>query len=132
MIIYQTSFLELAYWADEKCLYQHWRGFTSSENFRIGILKSLECMQDYEIIKIITDTREQGLVRKQDTDWVVLEIAPKMWASGLIAQAFVLPQDIFTQVSVQNYSEQTTNLSQQLQISYFENLDSAKKWLQTL
>jgi hypothetical protein len=130
MIIHETPYLKLEIDTELQCLIQHWRGFCTSEQFRAGIMKSIEVMTENHLSNILTDTRDQDLIRKEDTDWLSQEMLPIFLSSGLKAQAFILPQDLFTKVSVQNYQEVTDNVP--VKIAYFNNTEDSIAWLETI
>jgi hypothetical protein len=129
MILYEKTYITLEY--DEKlnCLTQHWKGFATSEQFREGINQSVLYFQDKKINKLISDTKDFAVVKKDDTDWVASYATPIMVKNGLKYMAFILPTNVFTQVSVNNFKSKADDI---LQIKYFDNLDKALQWLKSV
>lgn len=129
MIVYQKPYLTLEY--DEKltCLIQRWKGFATSEQFREGINQSVNYFKAKKINKLISDTKDFAVVKKDDTDWVAGHATPIMVQNGLKYMAFILPTNVFTQVSVNNFKNKADDI---LQIQYFDNLDKALQWLRSV
>ncbi len=130
MILYQKPYLTIE--LDEKlqCLIQNWKGFATSEQFREGITQSVKFFQEKKNInKLISNTKDFAVVKKDDTDWVANTATPLMVQNGLKYMAFVLPTNVFTQVSVNNFKSKADEI---LQIQYFDDLDKSKQWLRSI
>ena len=65
MVLFEKPYLTIELDEQLKCLTQRWKGFAKSEQFREGINKSLEIFQRKPISKIISDTKEFSLVKKE-------------------------------------------------------------------
>ncbi len=126
MIIVEKPYLKLEYDETMRCIIQHWKGFAKSAEFREGINKSLEFFKQKKVDKIISDTKNLSLVKKEDTDWVAREVTPAMVKQGLKYMAFIVPSSVFTQLSVDNYK---TEANKAVTIRYFDQLAEAKAWL---
>ncbi len=130
MILYQKPYLTIE--LDEKlqCLIQNWKGFATSEQFREGITQSVKFFQEKKNInKLISNTKDFAVVKKDDTDWVANTATPLMVQNGLKYMAFVLPTNVFTQVSVNNFKSKADEI---LQIQYFDDVDKSKQWLRSI
>jgi hypothetical protein len=123
-----TPYVTVTYEADINTIGQYWRGFCTSEQFREAITKSIEYFKQYNADKLLTDTAEQSLLKKEDTDWVT-EKGKEFVMLGMKAQAFVLPMDIFTKISVKNYQK---TVADAFQVQFFSNSTEAKQWLKTI
>lgn len=126
MILFERPYVTLELDEPLKCLTQRWKGFAKSEQFREGINKSLEFFQQKQIDKIISDTQNAALVKKEDTDWVATVITPKMMQHGLRRMAFIVPTNVFTQMSVDNFKSEAKG---GVRIQYFDNYEKAKEWI---
>lgn len=130
MILYQKPYLTIE--LDEKlqCLIQNWKGFATSEQFREGINQSVKFFQEKKNInKLISNTKDFAVVKKDDTDWVANSATPLMVQNGLKYMAFVLPTNVFTQVSVNNFKSKADDI---LQIQYFDDLEKSRQWLSSI
>ena len=112
-----------------KCLIQTWKGFAKSEDFRAAIHASLEVFKKEKINKIISNTKSAALVNKEDTDWVAQVITPQMVQYGLRYMAFIVPNDVFTQLSVDNFKKEANSV---VSIRYFDQLETATQWLSSV
>jgi len=128
MILYQQSFICLQYNQELACLTQHWKGFASSSQFRQAIQETVHYVESKGIDKLISNTKDFAGVKKEDTDWVANVATPKMVQKGLKTMAFIVPTNVFTQVSVNNFKNKADEL---LQIQYFDDLQTAHQWLAT-
>jgi hypothetical protein len=126
MILYQKPYLTLEYDEPQKCVIQHWKGFATSEQFREGIQKTVEFFEKKNPSRLISDTKDFAVVKKEDTDWVATQATPNLIKHGLKFMAFVLPTSAFTQISVNNFKSKASDI---LQIQYFDDLGRAKDWL---
>ncbi len=126
MILIEKPYLILEYDEALQCIVQYWKGFAKSGEFREGINKSLEFFKQKKVDKIISDTKNLSLIKKEDTDWVAKEVTPAMVKQGLRYMAFIVPSSVFTQLSVDNYK---TEAGKSVTIRYFDQLNDAKTWL---
>ena len=127
MILLEKRYVTLERDDQSKCLTQTWKGFAKSEDFREAIKHSLEIIKKGEVDKIISDTKEASLVKKEDTQWVAEVITPQMVQHGLRYMAFIIPTSVFTQMAIDNFKEKADEV---VKIGYFDQVDKATAWLQ--
>lgn len=126
MIVLNKPYVTIERDDEMKCLIQTWKGFAKSNEFRAAINDSLAFFVKGGIDKIISDTKEFSLVKKEDTDWVAQVITPQMVQHGLRYMAFVVPKNVFTKISVDNFKEGANSV---VSIRYFDEVALAKQWL---
>ena len=126
MLLLQKPFVTIEYDETLRCLIQNWVGFAKSADFRFAINESLEFFKKAKVDKIISNTKNASLVKKEDTDWVAQVITPQMVRHGLRYMAFVVPTNVFTQFSVDNFKEEASAV---VSIRYFDNPTAASEWL---
>jgi hypothetical protein len=126
MILFQQPYLIIEY--DEKlsCLSQHWKGYAKSDQFRAGIEKSIELFKLKRATALISNTKELAIVSNEDTHWAATYATPKMISYGLTYVAFIVPTNVFTQVSVDSFKNKTED---KVQFQYFTDLVKAKEWI---
>jgi hypothetical protein len=130
MILYQKPYVSLELDEKARCLIQNWKGFATSEQFREAISQSVRFFEERKNLnKIISNTKDFAVVKKEDTDWVANNANPVLIENGLQFMAFVLPTNVFTQVSVNNFKSKADDV---LQIQYFDDLEKAKQWISSL
>ena len=71
------------------CLIQNWKGFATSEKFRECIKKTHELFEDKKLNKILSNTKDFGMVKKEDTDWVTTNSMPILIKNGLKYITFI-------------------------------------------
>lgn len=125
MILYRKPYVTIEQDDRLKCLIQNWKGFATSANFREAINVSLKLFEQGGFEKIISNTKDFSLVKKEDTDWVAQVITPQLVRHGLRYMAFVVPSNVFSQLSVNNFKEEA---GKAVSIRYFEDLEKAKSW----
>lgn len=126
MLLVNKPFVTIERDSELQCLIQTWKGFAKSESFREAINQSLNFFKKGGINKIISNTKDFALVKKEDTDWVAQVITPQMVQHGLRYMAFVVPTNVFTQLSVDNFKGEADSV---VSIRYFDDLKAAKDWL---
>lgn len=125
MILQREKHLTIHYYGDIHCLVQEWHGFATSAQFRQGINDCITFMGEYETATVISDVRNQGAVKLEDSDWASREALPQMFKIGLRQIAFVVPSNVFSKVSIDNFSEKSRKHTQ---VKYFDNFDDARAW----
>ena len=109
-----------------KCLIQNWKGFASSERFREGIQKTIELFRDKKLDKILSNTKDFGMVKKEDTEWVNTHAMPILIKNGLRYMAFIVPSNIFSQMSVENFKKE---MAGPVELRFYEDIAKAKEWM---
>ena len=119
--------LFLAYDEDLKCIIQVWKGFFSSELFREGVNKTNELFaMKKPVSKFLVDISDSSVIKKEDTEWAARNAIPTAIKNGLKYYGFVLPSNVFTQVSLNNFRKDLNQPSLEVQI--FNSLERAKAW----
>lgn len=124
MIVHQNSNVKIEYDQTNKRLTQTWIGFISSKEFRIAIDKTLEFALQNQVVTIISDTLNQGVVKPEDTEYAA-GIMPGLFKKGLRKMAFVIPENIFTQLSLKKFADKEKNEN----VQYFKSISDANSWL---
>lgn len=129
MNLYKNANVEIKKLQDASVLIQHWSGYASSDNFRLAIKKSIELVADRKIYGIISDARSQAVVKPEDAQYAA-EAMPKLMEAGLKAMAFVVPESVFTQMSLDKFKINTEEQSGNTR--YFDNIQSAEDWIKEI
>lgn len=126
MKLYEKPYLTIIYDEELNCIQQDWQGYAKSEDFREGILISLEFLKEKKADKVLSNTKEFSLVQQADTEWVAKEITPAMVKNGMKKMAFIIPSSIFAKISVDNFKQGANDI---VTIAYFDDMQKAKDWL---
>lgn len=124
MIVHQNSNVKIEYNQANLRLTQTWTGFISSKDFKIAIDKTREFAIKNKVVSIISDTLNQGVVKPEDTEYAA-SIMPDLFKSGLKKMAFVIPENIFTQLSLKKFADKEKNEN----VQYFKSINDANIWL---
>jgi hypothetical protein len=124
MIVHQNSNVKIEYNQADMRLTQTWTGFISSKEFRIAIDKTRAFAINNKVVSIISDTLNQGVVKPEDTEYAA-SIMPDLFKSGLKKMAFVIPENIFTQLSLKKFADKEKNEN----VQYFKSVKDANGWL---
>jgi len=122
--IYSTRFLEISYVPEKNCLVQTWKGFCTSEEFRAGQLKTAELFVAKRCKNFVSDAKDAGLLKKEDTDWVTEVVTPQLVKAGMSVLNLVIPESAFTKMTVMNL-EKSEKDAKNSGLAYFSSLESA-------
>ncbi len=112
-------------------LEQHWTNHENkmtTDEYKVDMFNYLKFVEKYQIQNALINTFEFGFTIIPDIqEWIDTNIAEK--ANKIVKKiAFVLPTDIFTQVSIQQTMEENEGGKYQ-NINYFDKIEDAYKWL---
>ena len=124
MIVHQNSYVKLEYDPAKKRLTQVWSGFVPSNIFKEAIDATVKFAEKNSVVTIMSDTLNQGVVKPEDTEYANSAM-PKLVGKGLRAMAFVIPENIFTQLSLKKFADNEQTKS----VQYFKSTREAGVWL---
>ena len=127
MEVYRASTVVIEYDSSSKILFQNWSGFSSSEVFRKAIDKTVEFIKNNSVKAILNDTLAQNVVKPEDTEYASAQM-PTLFQNGLKAMAIVVPQSIFTKMSLKKFEQESKGAN----LRMFTSKDEAKKWINGL
>lgn len=127
MNILNDTNLVLEFDEETKTIIQTWKGFFKSEFFKKGVEKTNMLFKEKQpVSKFLVDIKDCSVIKKEDTDWAARTAIPLAISYGLKYYGFVLPTNVFTQVSLNNFTKELNQPSLTIQI--FDNIDNAKAW----
>jgi|GEM_PF-537890 len=113
---------------DVKCPQDIWTGsFGTQENFQKVLIKLVDVMEDTKSSKLLTDVSQMVGSFDSSREWIVQENIPKLIRKGLRYHAVVIPKNIFSKLSIKDYSQQVAGL----EIMQFGDKEEAIKWLKS-
>ncbi|MBN2486035.1 MAG: hypothetical protein JXB34_08670 [Bacteroidales bacterium] len=127
MIVHKHANVTIEYDQAKQRLKQTWSGFIPSKDFRDAIDATVVFAAKNPVRTIISDTLNQGVVKPEDTEYAG-SVMPKLVAKGLKGMAFVIPENIFTQLSLKKFA----NNEQTKGVQYFKSESDAVVWLNSL
>jgi len=116
---------------ENKLLWQVWQNKSKemiAEDFKKIMLEYAGLVVENKLDKILVDSREMNFtVVPELQDWINAEIQPLI--TPLHPKiAFVMPKDIFEQVSIQQVMDDAKK-STENNTKYFNNIEEAEKWI---
>jgi hypothetical protein len=124
MIVLSEKNIQIEYLPQQACLIQTWNGYLSSADFRKAIDSTVEFAKKNNVAAILSNTQQQGAVKKEDSNYAA-SVMPELVKHGLKKMAFVLPENVFAQIAVDNFKEN----SKDSLIRYFASEAKAKEWI---
>lgn len=123
--IFDDPTVKLVYDPARKQLIQKWIGFAISEKFREAIDCTVDFVSKNQVESIISDTLEQKVVKPEDTKYASA-VMPQLFQRGLKKMAFVMPKDVLTQMSVNSFKKDSTDMQG---LNFFSNVNDAQNWI---
>ena len=116
------------------CLIVAWYSFANSEQFRSLMNRGLELYIDEakrtQPLGWLADTRGVSAIRSADQEWLEKNWNPRAYAAGIRHVSFVVPETVFGQMAVNNYSDNATaNATYAITPDQHRTLADAKAWL---
>jgi hypothetical protein len=126
MIVYKTRGASFEYQSDTKILIQNWKEFITSEQFRKALDETVDFVKKNDVKAILNNTLEQSVVNKADTKYAA-SLMPQLFMDGIKSMAIILPEDIFTQISVKRFEVDTRGAN----VKMFTEVNSAMAWIKS-
>lgn len=108
----------------------------TSEQFRSfldrGLDHFVEKKQNHGKLFWVADTRKHAVRPDEDIRWVSDDWNPRAIAAGIYHLAFVVPENIFGNIAVKKYAENTVKKGDSIDVQMFGGLQSAKDWCRSL
>lgn len=126
MIIQDEKVVKRVYKEQNRCLYQTWLGYTSSEEWKRLNLQLLDIFDIHDINKVLADSFSQCNVSKEDSIWTADVVMPELVTRGLSFVAMLVPKDEFAKMAIDKFKYLTEG---NCTIKYFDDYKEAEKWL---
>ena len=123
---FQVDYMLISFDVTRRVIIAQWLVPPTSEELRAGSYKAIDAVKEYGTGKIVWDTTHLGTIHPDDQKWASTEYALEFKSAGGAYAAFIIPQDIFTQFSVEDTISQGADL---VPFAYFSNIDLALEWL---
>ncbi len=110
---------------------QEWKGYASSEDYRIIADKTLALLVEKGAADLLTDTRGMEVILPDDQAWTEADWVPRAMAAGLRRMAVVMPEKAVAQLSVARLSDRVDFETIGLERVFFDSVEKARAWLRT-
>ena len=114
---------------DDSCqsLVTEWKGgFVNKEKYIEGMNAALKLFVELKCKKVLSNTKEAGVLGVDTQKWVKEDFFPRFIAAGVRYFATVVPSDSLAQMSIKALSSTAQG---GLKTNSFDNVEAAQKWL---
>lgn len=131
MELYSTNFMSVYYDEKNSLISNKWTKATSKlteETFKKEVLRHLENVEKLHPNKLLIDTSDfEFVIMPEIHDWHGETISPKYVEAGVKKIAFIVPEELFSQTSIEQTMEEEKD--EVLETEYFDSETEALKWL---
>jgi hypothetical protein len=131
MKIYENQFIRLFYHAETGLIHFHYHNDCTDmeeEDFKNNMRVYADAVEQYQPDKLLVDASILGYtIPVEVQEWVAKEIAPRTVC--LKRMAFVVADDVFSQVSMEQMMEEDEIAQNYDAPRYFNDPEEAKRWL---
>ncbi|MBN2610649.1 MAG: hypothetical protein JXB00_03755 [Bacteroidales bacterium] len=128
--VYQDKNLKLEYVADGNYLHETWWGRTPGEVFIKLLNVIVRELKANDADGLLLDAREHKGLGPDMQKLAAETIGKYAKEHGQLKEAIIVPKDVFSQFSVENYSKKVAEASPN-QTRFFDNIPEAEEWLRS-
>jgi len=130
--IYHSEYVKHIYYPQKQVLEAVWTegGLMNDEEYRKESLNFLKTANTCKAYGNLIDTQDfQFTIVPKTQEWLNTIVFPKLIATGVKKMAFLVTEELFAQVSIEQTMEEDT-AKEGFQTYYFKNRDEAMLWLE--
>ena len=134
-ILYENKLAVIHYNQQPPYIKLEVKKYMNSEQFREASEKVIQFYKSRRDkltqLHFVADTRKQGVTSKEDQNWLNEYWNIEMYKLGLRKIAFIIPEGVFGQLSVNNYVDKTKKQNEKYLINtaVFPSLEAVQNWL---
>ncbi len=106
----------------------NFHGFVPYDTMVRALQHEYALIRHYRLKKCLVDLREMGIYAPGVSELIKNEWFPRVITEGVAFIAFVVPESVFGQQSM-NKAHEKTKADTPLTIEYFKDLPNAKEWI---
>ncbi|TAF31366.1 MAG: hypothetical protein EAZ57_05530 [Cytophagales bacterium] len=130
MTIYKSKCLELNFFEEHKLIEMVWQDATvrmTEAELKAECYNYLDKILNHKPQKVLADTRKLLFpIAPELQVWINTEILGPAFATGLRKAAFLISEDLFAQIAIEQIMEE--NDGAQFQTRYFDSREDAFDW----
>lgn len=127
-ILFDKEYCIITYEKDKNLISLVWKRIISSEEYRRGFEVLKNIILEKQIKRLLTDSRNQGIISPDDRKWLETKVIPVAIKGGLKYVATVLAKDVFKQYYLTKIQSKSKK-SGMSEFEIFESIQKAKEWL---
>lgn len=129
MVIYDKEYATITYDKGKSLASIEWKGKTNSEEYREIFNTLLEFQKKENVIRYLSDIRNQSVIAPDDRKWFETVAMPKAVEQGLKAAAVIFDGNVFKKYYLNVILSATNKYG--LPLKLFNETDDAIAWLIT-
>ena len=93
-----------------------------------------EKIKEYPTLAWLSNNKEQETINPEVIEWANSEWLPGMMKVGLKKMALIVPEDLFAQVSLEDFTDTAREYYNEITLKsrYFTDIEVAKQWLRSI
>jgi len=127
-VLYEDKNLILKYVKDGNYVHETWYGYTPKDVFSELLYELIKQIKQTNSTGILLDAREHKGLGPDSQQLAATEIGNLAKEIGGIREAIVVPGDVFSKFSVENYTKKKDD-SKAVETEFFDDLKKAEDWL---
>lgn len=128
-IVYEDSNLRLEFVEEGRYLHETWWGRTPGETFARLLSIIVEKLNEHNADGLLLDAREHKGLGPDSQKLAAEAIGNYARNHGKLKEAIIVPKDVFSQFSVENYSKKLKEGENPVDTRFFDSVDTAEEWL---
>lgn len=128
--IFEDKKLRLEYEPNGNYIHETWWGRTPGEIFYKLLDTLVKEMNKYNVDGLLLDAREHLGLGPEAQQTAAKTIGTYAKKHGKLKEAIIVPPDVFSKLSVTNYSKKVSEESP-VTTKFFEDIESAEEWLRS-
>jgi len=123
---FETDYITIGYDKTNHVMLVKWIVAPTSTEYREGLNSFIAAMEHFKTGKIISDATYLGTIHPDDQQWSFTEWFQRAIKVGYSQMALIIPNDVFTQMSVEDTMNQVAG---RFPFAYFDNMETAIEWI---
>ncbi len=100
------------------------------ESYKEGFLEALKYLYEYKPKYVVQHSKEQVYpITGELQKWISNNITPKFIEAGVKKIAYVMPEDFVSKLALEQLVLKLLSITQGMKRMFFDDLDTALKWL---
>lgn len=126
--LFISDFAFLTLHPEDNIMELTWKGYVDVDDYRHILDESLTASADKEVQKIIFNARNLEAITNENQEWTIENWFPRVKEQGIKTFAFIMPEDIFGEVSLQMIADKAGE-EHNIKNKFFPNSDEALAWI---
>ncbi|GAB7017845.1 hypothetical protein [Halostagnicola bangensis] len=127
MSYYESDALTIEWESTIDAVVMDWHNFAKGDQYREGLEKGLELVEEKRAENWLADLRDLGTVTQEDQEWTQEEWHPRAFETSLSTIAVIQPESVVANMSVENLVQEFGSNENKSRI--FSDRAEAESWL---